>query len=318
MRGGISHQKPVFIYREESSHASIVGKYFQSGSIDLEEAWHKAEREYFNLTLLRDQVGMKGIYIDQFNLSTRVEATGRPDYSRWDGHTVDLKPNGEIERKYTDCTLIGSPARAEIVQHILNKGGVVITNGHPVARETTGLPIHAFAETEWDLTSGEELLAWDEPPYIPAIAEAHLSSPLSLGIRPSRFWPFGRDHWAEIIHKWVITCLKNGTLYYYYTYTIPTDGPGAGEYGIINHMFPFTPVELHSGWLVGKERIITAKSGSFLWAHPEKPAVVAFDLKGHQIQPESLKIVRKGRGWQVDLKIHDWHETAAVEEEGRP
>lgn len=262
---------------------------------------------------LMNEVGMKGVYMDDFNLGIRLSQPGRCDYSKWDGHTVDLKTNGEIDRKYTDCTLIGSPARAEIIRNVLSKGGLVLTNGHPVARETTGLQIHAFAETEWDLESVDALLKWTEPPYLPAIAEAHLSSPISLGIRPSRFGKVGEENTAEIIHRWVIACLKNGTLYVYYTFTIPTTGPGAGEYGIVNHMYPFTPVELHSGWLIGKERILTAKSGSFYWNNAEKPAVLAFDIKGHEIKPERVNIVKKGSGWQVDLGIKDWLQTAVIE-----
>jgi hypothetical protein len=61
----ISHQRPVYFYRDESTHAKIVGKYFNFGFTPLEEAWRKAEKEYFNLVLLRDQVGMKN---DHYNI----------------------------------------------------------------------------------------------------------------------------------------------------------------------------------------------------------------------------------------------------------
>lgn len=259
-----------------------------------------------------DVIGLRGIYMDQFNIGIKIEQPGRPDYSKWDGHTVNLKPNGDIEKMYTDVTYVGAPARAEIIKRVRSKGGVVMTNGHPVDRETASLGVQAVAETEWDLSSPEDLLSWNEPPYMPAIAEGQLSSPISLGIRPGRFGEFGKEHWAEIMQKWVITCLKSGTVYYYYAFTIPTSGPGAGEYGIINHMFPFTPVELHSGWLVGKERILTAKSGSFFWDHSEKPIVLAFDLKGYGIKPAKLEMTQKGNGWQVDLGIKDWQETAVI------
>lgn len=265
--------------------------------------------------LLMKECGMKGVYMDQFNLAgINLKQPGRCDYSKWDGHTVDLKPNGEIARMFTDGTYVGSSARAGILRHIIDNGGVAMINGHPVERETRGLPVQSFAESEWDLSSPEDLLSWKEPPYVPIIAEGHLSSPISLGIRPGRFGQFGTDNWAEIIQKWVIACLKNGSLYCYYAYTIPTSGPGAGEYGIINHMYPFTPVELHSGWLIGKERILTAKSGSFYWNNPVKPEVLAFDSKGYQIKPENLKMVQHDKGWQVDLKINDWQETAVIKD----
>jgi thiamine kinase-like enzyme len=55
----ISDRRPVFLYQDEPSRSRIVGKYYQFGKLGLEEAWQKAEKEYFNLTLLRDRVGMK-------------------------------------------------------------------------------------------------------------------------------------------------------------------------------------------------------------------------------------------------------------------
>jgi hypothetical protein len=55
----ITHNRPVYLYQDGFSHAKIIGKYYQYGGLNPEEAWHKAEKEYFNLVLLRDQVGMK-------------------------------------------------------------------------------------------------------------------------------------------------------------------------------------------------------------------------------------------------------------------
>jgi len=48
-----------------------------------------------------------------------------------------------------------------------------------------------------------------------------------------------------------------GTVYHYYA--VPKQPYGA----ITQHMSPFTPVELHHGWLLGKERIIKAVPGTF-------------------------------------------------------
>lgn len=261
---------------------------------------------------LMDKVGFKGIYLDQFNLSMTASAMGRADYSKWDGYTVDLDSQGRIARKYTDGALVGTNARLEIIEHVQKKGGILVTNGHSYARETTGKDVLAFAETEWDINTGQEVLNWNEPPALPAIAEAHLDSPIGLGIRPARFANFGSDHAAELIHKWVITLLKNGILYYYYQDTIPETGPGAGEYGELNHMFPFTPVELHAGWLVGQERIITAKSGTFIWDHKDKPAVLVFDIKG-KAKTADVLITQYYQGWQVKIKMADWQETAIIE-----
>ena len=266
----------------------------------------------YQIDFLMDSVGFKGIYLDQFELASTVTGIGRADYSKWDGHTVDLDNRGEIIRKYTDGAYVGTPARVQMIKHVQSKGGLLITNGHSYARETTGLGALNFSETEWDVSTGEEVLNWNEPPALPTIAEAHLDTPIGLGIRPARFGKFGEEHIAELIHKWVITFLKNGILYYYYEDTIPEVGPGAGEYGELNHMFPFTPVELHAGWIVGKERILTAKSGSYFWDHKERPAVLLFDIKGKSKTPDA-NITRQGHGWQVEIKMTDWQETAVIE-----
>ena len=94
---------------------------------------------------------------------------------------------------------------------------------------------------------------------------------------------------------------------------MPTNSgqPGGGEYGVLNHLFPFTPVELHEGWVVGKERIITAVSGVFTWPHPTKPACLRFDLRGLR-QDGGFHVRRAPEGWQVRVSMEDWKETAVI------
>lgn len=54
----LSWLKPVFLFLERSRHITVVGKSFKHDSIPLEEAWGHAEKEYLNLTVLRDEFGM--------------------------------------------------------------------------------------------------------------------------------------------------------------------------------------------------------------------------------------------------------------------
>jgi hypothetical protein len=276
---------------------------------------HQYDFMKWQVDYLMDEIGCKGIYIDQFDIGYNLKAAGRPDYSKWDGHTVDLDSRGEITLKYTDETLAGASARAGLVKHIIGKGGLVVTNGHSCARETTGLPILSFTETEWACSDPRQLVETVQPMIVSDAAAGHLASPIGLGIRPTGIFqgnPYAQEHFAEIVHKWVITLLRNGTLYYYYMSNIPSTGPGAGEYGVINYMFPFTPVELHSGWLVGKERTLTAISGKYDWKHSDKPVCLVFDLKGRRVENPEVTMVRKGRSWQVDLKLVDWTQTAVI------
>ena len=70
-------------------------------------------------------------------------------------------------------------------------------------------------------------------------------------------------------------------------------------------MFPFTPIELNGGWLVGKERILTAVSGEFGW-RGERPEVevFVFDELGREVKayPYAVKDTENGRIFTLELK----------------
>jgi hypothetical protein len=92
--------------------------------------------------------------------------------------------------------------------------------------------------------------------------------------------------------------LMRGALYYHYL-------GGTGCPSLSSKMFPFTPIELHSGWLVGKERILTAVSGDFGW-RGEKPDVdvFVFDELGREVKdyPYSIKDTEQDRIFTLELK----------------
>jgi len=263
------------------------------------------------IDFVMDELGFNGVYIDQFSQEGAFSRLDRFTFERWDGHTVDLDATGSIQRTRTDCNLIGAAARAKILKHILDKGGKVVTNGQSTVRETRGLPVFAFQEMDNDRVNPLEFLDGNPPIYYWQ-ARGHLASPIILGLRPVRYAEQGQQRWAEIITKGIITALRNGVLYYYYTSTIPAEGPGAGEYGPLNHMFPFTPEELHEGWLLGRERIITCVSRTFQWPHVDEPACFLFDLHGRE-KPHTFQTTQTGNAWQVEVGLSDWNEIAVIE-----
>src|SRR5205085_9271863 len=136
------------------------------------------------------------------------------------------------------------------------------------------LPALRFWEMQ-DYVRAGGLKAGVKPPLIGEMMEGLLGSPIGLGITP-RLDPARRpepkDEWvtglgitpgadrsnlAEGLMLGLISYLRHGLLYYHYAYVeIPEKGPGSGEYGPINHMFPFTPVGLHEGWMEDRERTI--------------------------------------------------------------
>ena len=293
------------------------------------EGYHKNKNDLFNLLLyLRDgnhrfqffmdqidfcldTLGFDGIYIDQFSQAGSLDRKDRCSYDRWDGHTVDIGPNGRITGTRTDCNLIGATARARILERIFAKGGKVVINGQSTVRETRSLPAWRFQEMDNDNVNPLDFLH-EKPSIYYWQARGLLGCPLILGVRPVRYGEAGRKHWAEAITKGVITALRNGVLYYYYTSTIPASGPGAGGYGPVNHMFPFTPVELHAGWLVGRERIITCVSRTFFWPGETKPTLVRFNLKGLPMTAD-FSVRKVAKGWRVEIALDDWNEIAVIE-----
>lgn len=53
-------QKPVCLFLEKKRNIMVVGKLFKWGVVPLEEAWFEADKEYSNLKLLRERLGMSG------------------------------------------------------------------------------------------------------------------------------------------------------------------------------------------------------------------------------------------------------------------
>ncbi len=58
----ISQQKPVYLFLEKQQNIMVVGKLFKHGTTTLDQAWPSAEKEYFNLNLLRHRFGMNNDY----------------------------------------------------------------------------------------------------------------------------------------------------------------------------------------------------------------------------------------------------------------
>jgi hypothetical protein len=50
----------------------------------------------------------------------------------------------------------------------------------------------------------------------------------------------------------------------------------------MQQMFPLTPLEINSGYIIGKERIVTKRSGTFGWHSADAFRVFIYDADGHQ------------------------------------
>jgi hypothetical protein len=259
-----------------------------------------------------EECGLDGIYIDSFSFACDSYTDNqRFSYGGWDGATVDMdSATGRIARKYVDTELAAAPTRAELINYVLKAGKVFVANGYSPTREAQSLPAFRFSESEWCFDP-LEMRKGEEPPLFYRMTEGHLSTCIGLGYRPDRLKE-GQQNYARVIMKTVITYLRHGGLFYHYDTEIPVSGPGSGEYGPINHMYPITPMELHEGYIIGKERIITAVSGTFVWKQSAKPTVLVFDITGQPIEPRA-EIQQIRDGWSVKLRIENWENVAVIE-----
>ena len=271
-----------------------------------------------------EEVGLDGVYVDCFSYSYGFSWFERT-YDKWDGISVEIDPRtGRITRKYTDTGLAGARAKEELIRYVLRKGKVMVANSYAACRETQSLPAFRFAEIEFDfnpLAIGKG----EKPPCLIKLTRSHLGSPIGLGVREGyirRKYPdkqHVKKNYSRLITKAVITYLRHGALYYhycsdyhYYPPPVSEGVPHVADFGPVNHMFPITPVELHEGWIVGEERIITALSGTYTWKHPEKPKVFVFDSVGRPTEAET-KMRRAGDGWSVTINLEDWENVAVIE-----
>ncbi len=251
-----------------------------------------------------DEVGFDGFYIDQF----AMVRSGIRTYDKWDGFSGELdQETGRIKRKYFDTNLAGISARVNLCKYALDRGKIVVANTYATSAQEQPLPIYRFSE---DWTAFDPMLTPDgeKPPLVGYLLQGTLSSPIALGVRDHN-----KPDWARRTMKGVVGYLRHGLLYYHYhVHHIPITGPGSGENGPINHMFPITPVGVHEGWVEGKERTITCISGDFNWKHERQPKVYLFDLNGREIE-HKFKSDKTKEGWRVKIDLKDWAQIAVIE-----
>jgi len=253
-----------------------------------------------------EEAGLDGVYFDSFT-------SGMHSYDQWDGVSVDIDDTtGKIMRRYTDLTLAGATSRKALIEYVLSKGKVCVINGHAIARETRSLPAIRFDEM-FSYVAPLAQADGAKPPLVAKLCYAHLSSPVGLGFKPDSLADEGAARYAEVIVKAAICYLRHGVLYYHYETFIPEAGPGSGEYGPFNHMFPITPVRLGEGFVEGEERVVTCVSRTFDWRQEAAPKILLFDITG-RAKAHDMKAVRSDSGWSVNVALADWQEIAVLEE----
>ena len=256
------------------------------------------------------ECGVDGIYIDQFANGTMYAMTiakDRTSYDRWDGRSVVLNADGTIKQKVFDVGYACGPSRAKIIRQVLDRGKVFLANTQPVTTSEAEAGGMRFYETDCE-NLGAMLMGDAKPNTFRHQAFAQMSpSPMLLGTRPGIFTKDNKN-FAKMYNRAFICGLRHGLLYIHYSWS------NAAEcYGIVNYMFPLTPVELGEGFVIGKERIITAVSRKFVV--DRKPhTIAAFDELGKAMDASkvaAVKALANGK-FVVEVKLKDWNNTCAI------
>jgi hypothetical protein len=232
-----------------------------------------------------DSLDLDGIYWDEIAYSAYMY-----DYSDvWDGLSAAIDPQTHrITRKIANVTLATLPWRLKAAKHILSRG-MLIGNGAPLTRTFTQLHFPRFIETG----------------SITNLARGQLYTPIALG-----------DHLTE---RTPLDCYRNmldaldfGALYYWYH-----DQIVATEPTFTSVMFPTTPVELGPGYIIGRERILTNRSGLFGWGDESAFETAVFNDRGQRVDDYEIPRVVKAGASYAEVRIPDGFGVAIIRTVGR-
>ncbi len=225
-----------------------------------------------NVDAILDKAGCDGVYWDEIAYSRHRYHYGEP----WDGISGDIDARTmKIKRLKSSVTLLSLPWRVAMAKRIMVRGPL-IGNGAPHTQTMAALQFPRFIE------SGS----------ISNLARGQLYSPISLG-----------DHLTERsevdAYRVMLRALDYGCVYHWYNdlTVVPT------HRHLTHYMFPITPLELHQGYIIGTDRIITNRSGLFGWGDDSQHEVHVFDDEGREV-PEfkAPTVVREG-GTFTELRI---------------
>lgn len=187
-------------------------------------------------------LGGQGIYMDEASLyGSLVDRT----FNIWDEHTVEIDPvDCTVKTKIGLLSFLSEEAMYRLFKKVLDKKGVVFANTPPVTKKMRTLNTFRVTETG----GGAYQRASDTHLYTPIVLtdDQYAKTPAALNycIR-------------EALHKGCLT---------YYMCSLSM----VENQNILEKMFPITPVKIFPDCIIGREKIITQKSGEYWWDDTDK------------------------------------------------
>lgn len=175
-----------------------------------------------------EEMKSDGLYWDE------MEGTGYGEplvaYNIPDGFSCELDPKTfTIKREIGINTIMGEAHRIAVINRVRELGGDIMGNGATATKKILALHPQRMIEIQHNEY-------WNY--------QGNLQSPLGYaGSRPD----FG--NWIRALN---MATLLVGTRYDY-------------TYDLQRFVFPFTPIELHPGYMLGEERIIATHNGNYGW-----------------------------------------------------
>lgn len=246
----------------------------------LENAWGKIFMD--DIEWFLTNFDLDGIYWDEMNHTNTRTYYGN---SMWDKVSVELDEHFNVKRKMSYVSLLKLPFTLKCIEKIMvEHNKMLVGNFSP---ETRSELRHHFPRFEETYSS-----RW--------IALSHLYTPIQLGDMLTY------DNTPEDMAADMRNALFRGALYYHYL-------GSTGCPSLSSKMFPFTPRELHAGWLLGEERILTALSGDFGWYGENRLAeTFVFDDRGREIPNFPNQTVGTEEGTRIKLDLNKNHCAAMV------
>ncbi|MCC7349724.1 MAG: hypothetical protein IT446_04070 [Phycisphaerales bacterium] len=187
-------------------------------------------------------------------------------YNTWDGHSAKIDPKtGRIVQKCGIIALLSDDFIVAAHENIQQHGGFSFHNNPPVTvKRRHDL---SMQEVQWDITRSYK---------------QHLATPLA----------YGQESEGQSMYS-IRRRLDHGLLLMRYSWKTGGDSP-------VRNFFPFTPIELHAGWVVGKERIITDRSGDFGWADaPFSGKLYLYDKEARLIATHTVE--KRSNSLHIDV-----------------
>lgn len=203
-----------------------------------------------------DEMKLDGIYWDEMeNVAFGVPLL---TYNIFDGHSAILDPKTyTIVREVGNTGLLGEAHRLAVIDIVKERGGVLLGNGPTGTKALLRTGVQRMVESQHN----------DYWTY-----EGNLQTPLG--------YISGYTAWKN--YRRVLSMAA-----------LPVAIGIHQEHDISRHLFPFTPIELHYGYMLGRERIIALHDGNYGWDGNFRYRLWIYDGEG--------KVADENPAWQSSV-----------------